>query len=302
MSRARELAGFATATDPVQNLSVGIVTATSYAGDGSALSGVGVPGVSTTVHAGFNDVTISGFGTITDVGAASITATKQTTTEHSRVTGIATINTVVVGTALTLADSVVSYWGTGGDLQIYHDGSHSQIKDAGSGGMHFWSGDFRWYNAAGSEYLMKAAEDGAVELYYNSTKTFETNSAGVDVTGVMQCDQITLLDGEQAQFGTGVDLRIYHDGTHSYIKEGGTGSLKILSSAVAINKADDSEAVARFYEDGACELYYDDSKKIETTTSGVTVTGELTATSYVGNGSGLSGVGGEQDITSCLFT
>ena len=303
MSRARELAGFATAPDPVQNLSVGIVTATSYAGDGSALSGVGVPGVSTTVHAGFNDVTISGFGTITDVGAASITATKQTTTEHSRVTGIATINTVVVATALTSADSVKSYWGTGGDLQIYHDGSNSYINESGTGDLYIRGGTSVRITDLSDNKMFLGQDGGEAQLYYDGLEKLATKTGGVTITGnAVATSKFRGNDDVKVSLGDGEDLQIYHDGTHSYINEGGTGSLKILSSAVAINKADDSEAVARFYEDGACELYYDDSKKIETTTSGVTVTGELTATSYVGNGSGLSGVGGENDITSCLFT
>ena len=40
MSRARELAGFATATNPVQDLNVGVVTAISFSGDGSSLTGI----------------------------------------------------------------------------------------------------------------------------------------------------------------------------------------------------------------------------------------------------------------------
>ena len=37
------------------------------------------------------------------------------------------------------------------------------------------------------------------------------------------------------------------------------------------------------------------------TATGANVTGVVTATSFSGDGSGLSGVGGENDITSCLF-
>jgi hypothetical protein len=40
MSRARELAGFATATNPIQDLNVGVVTAISFSGDGSSLTGI----------------------------------------------------------------------------------------------------------------------------------------------------------------------------------------------------------------------------------------------------------------------
>ena len=89
----------------------------------------------------------------------------------------------VVGAGFTFSDNVKLTIGTGGDLEIYHDGSHTQIKDSGSGGMHFWSNDYRWYNAAGSEYLMKATEDLAVELYYNGARKLHTAQYGVDIDG-----------------------------------------------------------------------------------------------------------------------
>jgi hypothetical protein len=59
--------------------------------------------------------------------------------------------------------------------------------------------------------------------------------------------------------------------------------------------------IAEFAADGACNLYFDNSKKLATKTDGVTITGECEATSFAGDGSALSGVGGENDITSCLF-
>ena len=49
------------------------------------------------------------------------------------------------------------------------------------------------------------------------------------------------------------------------------------------------------------EIMFDNSVKFATKTDGVTITGECEATSFAGDGSALSGVGGENDITSCLF-
>ena len=225
MSRARELAGFATATDPVQNLSVGIVTATSYAGDGSALSGVGVPGVSTTVHAGFNDVTISGFGTITDVGAASITATKQTTTEHSRVTGIATINTVVVATALTSADSVKSYWGTGGDLQIYHDGSNSYINESGTGDLYIRGGTSVRITDLSDNKMFLGQDGGEAQLYYDGLQKLATKTNGTEVSGILTA---TSLSGRHG------NIEAVTKSTGYTLVSGDEGKMIISDSAVTV--------------------------------------------------------------------
>ena len=65
--------------------------------------------------------------------------------------------------------------------------------------------------------------------------------------------------------------------------------------------------MANFIRNGAVELYHDGNKKFETTGVGATVTGEMHATTFHGDGSKLTGVaaagsgGGALDITSCLF-
>ena len=66
-------------------------------------------------------------------------------------------------------------------------------------------------------------------------------------------------------------------------------------------KIDNGSTDLFFARNNAIELNYSGSKKLETTNTGVTVTGTVTATSYAGDGSSLTGVGGENDITSCLF-
>ncbi len=98
---------------------------------------------------------------------------------------------------------------------------------------------------------------------------------------------------ERLKFGVGDDMEIYHDGTNSVILEQGGGDLYIQNNAnfEILNEAGD-EAKAKFITDGAVELYHNNVKKFETTSSGATVTGTLTATAFSGDGSGLTGVGG----------
>ena len=89
-------------------------------------------------------------------------------------------------TQVTYPDNEKILVGTSDDLQIWHDGSNSIIKDAGTGGLQFWSNDFRFYNAAGDEYLATGAEGGAVSLYHANVKKFETTSDGGTVSGDLQ--------------------------------------------------------------------------------------------------------------------
>ena len=115
-------------------------------------------------------------------------------------------------------------------------------------------------------------------------------------------------DNAKARFGTGADFAVYFDGTDSFI-DSDAGVLKMMSVGGAqiygtylnVYNAAGSETIAEFAADGACNLYFDNSKKFATKTDGVTITGECEATSFAGDGSALSGVGGENDITSCLF-
>jgi hypothetical protein len=90
---------------------------------------------------------------------------------------------------------------------------------------------------------------------------------------------INLRDNVKANFGDGDDLRIYHDGTNSYVEDTGTGNLYLSGSTdVIIQHHTTGETMAKFTGNGASELYYDNSKKFETVSAGATVTGTLYAT------------------------
>ena len=91
------------------------------------------------------------------------------------------------------------------------------------------------------------------------------------------------------KIGTGSDLSIYHDGSNSYIVDQGTGDLRIRAdNAVVLQQADGSETYAEFNKSGAVNLYYDNSNKLSTTTSGVSVTGDITASGTVTSNSDIS--------------
>ena len=91
-------------------------------------------------------------------------------------------------------------------------------------------------------------------------------------------DSLLLGDNEYLKFGDSSDLLITHDGSNSYIIDNGTGNLTIAGSGVYIKNAAYDEQMISAVQNGAVELYYDNSKKIETTSTGASVTGLLTAT------------------------
>ena len=110
---------------------------------------------------------------------------------------------------------------------------------------------------------------------------------------------------DRLTFGAGTDLQIYHDSNHSYINNTGTGHLyiidagivKIQSESFKVDNSDGTKQVIKANPDAGLEIYYNNSKKFETTSSGITVTGAVNASSvtlgddnkaYFGTGNDLS--------------
>ena len=91
-------------------------------------------------------------------------------------------------------------------------------------------------------------------------------------------------------FGAGDDLTIFHSGNNSFIKEQGTGSLTILSNKLHIRNSGNNEEGIIFSENSSVQLYFDNTKRLETSNTGITVTGTVAATAYTGDGSGLTNV------------
>ena len=84
---------------------------------------------------------------------------------------------------------------------------------------------------------------------------------------------IRLPDSQKMQFGTGSDLEIYHDGLHSFVKDAGTGNLKILADNLLLQRADQSQTYIQALTGGAVDLRYAGEAKLATTSSGINVTG-----------------------------
>jgi len=89
-------------------------------------------------------------------------------------------------------------------------------------------------------------------------------------------DAGTAGSDDTLQFGASQDLKIFHDGSNSVIRDSGTGNLQLSGSQVDIKGgADEGETMATFVDNGAVSLFHDNSVKIATTSTGVTVTGSI---------------------------
>ena len=156
---------------------------------------------------------------------------------------------------LVIKDSKKAFFGDSYDLQIYHDGTDNIILSNGA------SCDLLTYVANG-ELAVKAVANGAVELYYNNAKTFETISGGATVTGQLYVTaEINLMNGS-------TNASRYID---AGLGDGNTLFLRGCSGGDA-----NHETLAQFTRHGAVSLFHDAVKKFETTSDGVKISGTLT--------------------------
>ena len=216
-----------------------------------------------------------------------------------------TITGTDLATNIDLVDNQFLRIGNSQDLQIHHDGSNSFIKDTGTGVLAICSNEIQINNAANTHLMIRAIQSGAAELYHNNSKKFETTSGGCTVTGdLLITDDLTLQDNllmgdtDKIAMGDSSDLEIYHDGSHSYIDNTGTGNLyikdagivRVRTASFGVDNADGSEALISATANGAVELYNDNTKRFETDSSGATVTGRLaTGTLTTGGASTFGG-------------
>ena len=160
-------------------------------------------------------------------------------------------------------------FGDNDQLKIYYDGSNSVITAGGNGDLNLESiyddiliqaADNIFIKPQGGEDGIKVLGDGAVELYHDGTKRLETTALGV------KSEYYTGEDNAQLRLGDSGDLQISHSGGINLIN---------LATAANLDIKYGSEYVARFGPNGSCELYYDNSKKLETYSGGVYITGRL---------------------------
>ena len=195
-------------------------------------------------------------------------------------------------------DNTKASFGNNSDLQIYHQGSHSYIQDVGTGSLILVGNNVTMQNAAQSENMFSATENGAVELYFDGSKKFETQNLGVTVTGGVYPaaadtyqlggsslrwnelnikSVIDVSDNGKIRMGDSDDLEIFHDGSDSFIKDIGTGALKICSNLFRVNNAANNEAMIKAEEDAGVTLSFNGSTKFETDSGGVVISGRVHA-------------------------
>ena len=275
----------------------GIISATKFVGDGSQITNL--PGINTVGTSNLSDVNISGTTTTSQLRVSGIgTAEKlfvstgglevdgQTDLDELVVAGVATFsaypsidadNEIQVGTAIQLGKAGVitatSFEGSGANLTGIAATDHVSTFDLVVAGISTFNDDVR------------------------------VLGGGVNVTGVSTFnDNVHLLDNDKlllgGSAGTHDGLEIYHNGSHNYINDTGTGGLYVGGSQIYINDSSQSKVSAIFNPDTYSGLYYNNSQKFATTAVGATVYGNFKSTTL--HVAGISTLTGDINFVGSL--
>ena len=290
--------------------SAGVVTATSYYGDGSNLSGI----TGTTINSNADNRLITGSGTANTLnGETNLTFDGASFKVGSGITMAATSGVVTFANGSATANNITL---GNGKLRLYHNGGSSGyiVMDTGTSGNLYIRGTSgsdmiqisNNYTALGpGQKLMvlaggveaqngyfKAGVSTITSLTVNGTSgltasggefkvgTALTVASTSGVATFSGTSDVHLLDNVKLLVGDGSDLSIYHDSSDSYISQTGSGNIIIQGNGtnnIAIRAKSGEEGI-NLIPDGSVDIYYNNSKKFETTNDGTGTTGIATAT------------------------
>ena len=245
-----------------KKINVGFITAKSIAGDIDARNVV-VAGIST--FTGAIDVnSTSNFGGNLTVSSGNLT--------------MSGAGNIVLGDSASGTDDRITF-GASTDLEIFHNGTNNHI-DCHTAGQDLYirpTKDVYFQDYVTDDKLIKMVKDGGIELYHNGSLRITTTSDGATFSG-----SALFPDNQRIKVGgdaSNPDLQIYHDSNNTYmlnttgnlILKDTTGSIYLQSSNIYIQDDTTNENIARFISDGACELYHDNGKRLETLDLGIDI-------------------------------
>ena len=271
----------------VLGMSIGVITATSFVGDGSQLTNIGSASTAN-VRTGILDVTgIATFRSDTLIGSGvtlspdgDVFATG-VTTSSSFVGDLTGDVTGTASNATQLNSQAASYY------LDYDNFSNTPTIPSNNNQLTNGAGYI-----TGSALNASNLSSGTIpDARFPSTLPAIDGSAltGIANTSVIFTDKISLGDNERISVGLSSDLSIYHDSTQSIIADTGTGQLAIRGGVtVSISNPAGTQVMANFINGGAVNLFHAGVNRFKTTSTGAVVTGILTATSNVNVGSGIT--------------
>ena len=250
----------------------GIVSATSFYGDGANLTGLAT-----------TDVIVSDqvfvVGVTTSTSAIVGSAVTINSTGIDAVSGVITASSFVGNVTGNCSGSSGSATGNAGGLTGTPDITVRNITGVAA----TFTGVLTYEDVTNVDSVGIVTARGGLEVGAAGVGGTISSGGNVIFAGITTVGTaLSLADNVRAKFGDGGDLSIWHNGTHTYIQESGSGALQIRGTNLILDNADGSKRYIDCNDGGSVEAYYNGSKKWETTNEGTVTTGIATVTAIDG--------------------
>ena len=216
------------------------------------------------------------------------------------ITGAGSINLTGIITATTI--NATTFQGVD-STALKDSGGNVKVQAQASGAVHTGISTFQDIDVDGHTNLDNISVSGVSTFTGNATFSGNVSVGGtltyedvtnIDSVGIVTARQgVRVPDGSASanyiSAGNSQDLKIYHDGNNYVQANLGSLFLRANSGTIYLKAVNVKDSLVCRPND-ATEIYFNNNKKLETSNTGITVTGTVAATSYTGDGSQLTGI------------
>ena len=265
-------------TSAIVGLGANIVSSSAQLSDdiSGSLSAAAVVGLGANIVSSSTQIAsdVSGsFKPITDKTGSYATTGSNTFTDDQIITGSLTVTDTIIAQEFKTEFVSASITFSSGST-IFGDTSDDLHRITGSLKI---SGSFQVDNGTSTVNALTA--DSVTTSGNISGSSTSTGSFG----------NIFIPDGGKIEVGNSKDLQIYHNGSHSVIRDRGTGNLILRTSVFQVKNSDDTETMLQANTDGNVSLRHNNNQKFATTSDGVSVTGNVITSGNVSGSSTSTG-------------
>jgi trimeric autotransporter adhesin len=168
--------------------------------DGTAIGGTTPAALSATTGSFSSTLGVTGAATFSSTVAGAFNGTLGATTPSTGAfTTLTASGEITANGGIALGDNDKATFGDSDDLEIFHSGTESVIRDVGTGRLVIRGTNLDLETSTG-EYILRGIADGATQVYHNGSEKLSTTATGIDVTGTATMDGLTssgniFLDG-----------------------------------------------------------------------------------------------------------
>ena len=161
------------------------------------------------------------------------------------------------------------------------------LHNSGTGGVSQVDGGHVGIGTTNPEIAVHSGNNKILNVGIVTASTYYGD--GSNLTGLIGgATGLDLNDNIKIRLGNSQDFQLYHDGNNSLIQDSGTGHVQVRSGTFTVGNVTLSKTSAVFNSGGGQQLNFNNNQKFVTTNTGVVISGICTATSFKGDGSGLS--------------